>query len=185
MTRKILVLAIIGGVLFPANGLTCTDIVVGKKASADGSVITSHTGASRNGGGVQVVPAQTHEQGSMAPVYWGMLDAKGPFKSYGEVIGHIPQVERTYRYFHSAYSHMNEHQLAIAETTMGQRKELVADREEGARQIMTIEQAQAFALHRCKTAREAVGLIGSRSTVFSPQPTAPKRWPSRIRTRRG
>jgi len=89
----------------------------------------------------------------MAPVYWGMLDAKGPFKSYGEVIGHIPQVERTYRYFHSAYSHMNEHQLAIAETTMGQRKELLADHEEGARQIMTIEQAQAFALQRCKTAR--------------------------------
>ncbi len=124
MTRKILVLALVGGVFFPANGLTCTDIVVGKKASADGSVITSHTGASRNGGAVQVVPAQTHEQGSMAPVYWGMLDAKGPFKSYGEVIGHIPQVERTYRYFHSAYSHMNEHQLAIAETTMSQRKKV-------------------------------------------------------------
>ena len=46
-----------------------------------------------------------------------MLDAKVPLKTYGEVIGHIPQVEQTYRYFHSAYSHMNEHQLAIAETT--------------------------------------------------------------------
>ena len=97
----------------------------------------------------------------MAPVYWGMQDAKVPFKTYGEVIGHIPQVEHTYRYFHSAYSHMNEHQLAIAETTMGQRKELRADHKEGAKQIMTIEQAQAFALQRCKTAREAVELIGS------------------------
>ena len=172
MTRNILILALIGGVLFPANGLTCTDIVVGKKASADGSVITSHTGASRNGGAVQVVPAQTHEQGSMAPVYWGMLDAKGPFESYGEVIGHIPQVERTYRYFHSAYSHMNEHQLAIAETTMSQRKELVADHEEGARQIMTIEQAQAFALQRCKTAHEAVGLIGSLVEKYGFLPSA-------------
>ncbi len=46
-----------------------------------------------------------------------MLYAKVPLKTYGEVIGHIPQVEQTYRYFHSAYSHMNEHQLAIAETT--------------------------------------------------------------------
>ena len=158
MTRKILVLALVGGLLAPATGLTCTDIVVGKEASVDGSVITSHTGASRNGGGVQVVPAQTHEPGSVAPVYWGMLDAKGPITSYGEVIGHIPQVERTYRYFHSAYSHMNEHQLAIAETTMGQRQELSADRKDGAKQIMTIEQAQAFALQRCKTAREAVEL---------------------------
>jgi dipeptidase len=172
MTRKILVLALVGGVLLPTSGLTCTDIVVGKKASVDGSVITSHTGASRNGGAVQVVPAQTHEPGAMAPVYWGMLDAKGPFESYGEVIGYIPQVERTYRYFHSAYSHMNEHQLAIAETTMGQRKELDAEHEDGARQIMTIEQAQAFALQRCKTAREAVELIGSLVEQYGFLPSA-------------
>ena len=77
MTRKILVLSLIGGVLFPANGLTCTDIVVGKKASADGSVITSHTGASRNGGGVQVVPAQTHEQGSMGTGLLGHARRQG------------------------------------------------------------------------------------------------------------
>jgi len=160
MTRRILVLALVGVVLGPANGITCTDIVVGKEASVDGSVITSHTGAAPDCR-VHVVPAQTHEPGSMAPVYWGMQDAKVPFKTYGEVIGHIPQVERTYRYFHSAYSHMNEHQLAIAETTMGQRKELGADHKEGVSQIMTIEQAQAFALQRCKTARQAVELIGS------------------------
>ena len=41
MTRKIFVLALIGGVLLPTSGLTCTDIVVGKEASVDGSVITS------------------------------------------------------------------------------------------------------------------------------------------------
>jgi dipeptidase len=160
MTRRLFVLAFFGGVLLPTTGLTCTDIVVGREASVDGSVITSHTGAAPDCR-VHVVPGQTHEPGSMAPVYFGMLDATVPFKSYGEVIGHIPQVEQTYRYFHSAYSHMNEHQLAIAETTMGQRKELAADREEGAKQIMTIEQAQAFALQRCRTAREAVELIGS------------------------
>jgi dipeptidase len=172
MIRRILVLALAGSILLPANGFTCTDIVVGKDASVDGSVITSHTGASQNGGAVQVVPAQDHEPGSMAPVYWGMLEAPGPFASYGEVIGHIPQVKHTYRYFHSAYSHMNEHQLAIAETTMGQRKELDADREKGARQIMTIEQAQAFALQRCKTAREAVGLIGSLMEEYGFLPSA-------------
>jgi dipeptidase len=172
MTRKILVLAIIGGFLVPAIGFTCTDIVVGKKASVDGSVITSHTGAARKGGAVQVVPAQTHEPGSMVPVYWGLLDAKGPFTSYGEVIGHIPQVEKTYRYFHSSYSHMNEYQLAIGETTMSQREELEADREEGAKQIMTIEQAQAFALQRCKTARQAVRLIGSLVEKYGFLPSA-------------
>ena len=172
MTRKILTLALIGGIFLPANGFTCTDIVVGKDASVDGSVITSHTGASQNGGAVHVVPAQDHEPGSKAPVYWGMLEAPGPFESYGEVIGHIPQVEHTYRYFHSAYSHMNEHQLAIAETTLGQREELGADREKGARQIMTIEQAQAFALQRCKTAREAVELVGSLVEKYGFLPSA-------------
>ena len=171
MTRKILVLALIGVVFLPANALTCTDIVVGKEASVDGSVITSHTGAAPDCR-VHVVPAQTHEPGSMAPVYFGMQDATVPFKTYGEVIGHIPQVEHTYRYFHSAYSHMNEHQLAIAETTMGQRKELRADHKEGAKQIMTIEQAQAFALQRCKTAREAVELIGSLVEEYGFLPSA-------------
>jgi dipeptidase len=160
MINRILVLALIAGGIVPTGGIACTDIVVGKGASIDGSVITSHTGAAPDCR-VHVVPARTHEPGAMAPVYFGMLDAKVPFKTYGEVIGHIPQVERTYRYFHSAYSHMNEHQLAIAETTMSQRQELDADRDEGARQIMTIEQAQAFAMQRCKTAREAVELIGS------------------------
>ncbi|MCG6950442.1 MAG: C69 family dipeptidase [Acidobacteria bacterium] len=171
MTRKILVLALVFGLLAPASGLTCTDIVVGKKASSDGSVITSHTGAAPDCR-LHVVPAQTHEPGSMAPVYLGMLDATVPFKTYGEIIGHIPQVERTYRYFHSAYSHINEHQLAIAESTMSQREELGADREKGAKQIMTIEQAQAFALQRCTTAREAVELIGSLVEEYGFLPSA-------------
>jgi dipeptidase len=153
-----LVLLLTCSPLLTTYGHGCTDIVVGKQASTDGSVITSHTGAAPDCR-VHVVPAQIHQPGSMAPVYYGMLDATVPFKQYGEVIGHIPQVERTYRYFHSAYSHMNEHQLAIGESTMSQRRELEVDRESG-RQIMTIEQAQAFALQRCKTAREAVALIG-------------------------
>ncbi|WP_295537561.1 C69 family dipeptidase [uncultured Thioclava sp.] len=78
MTRKTLALALLGAVLLPTNGLTCTDIVVGKDASVDGSVITSHTGAAPDCR-VHVVPAQTHAPGSMAPVYFGMLDAKVPY----------------------------------------------------------------------------------------------------------
>ena len=45
MINRILVLALIGYTLVPTRGLACTDIVVGKEASIDGSVITSHTGA--------------------------------------------------------------------------------------------------------------------------------------------
>ena len=153
MTRRILVLALSGVVLVAANGITCTDIVVGKQASVDGSVITSHTGAAPDCR-VHVVPAQDHEAGSMAPVYWGLQDAKVPFKAYGEVIGHIPQVEHTYRYFHSAYSHINEHQLAIAESTFVGREELINP--DG---LLHYWNLMRLALQRARTAREALDVI--------------------------
>jgi len=137
----------------------CTDIIVGKLASVDGSVITSHTGCAPECR-VHVVPAQKFKKGEMAPVYYGLQDVRKPLHQYGEIIGYIPQVERTYAYFHSGYSHINEHQLAIGESTMSQRKELQVDRETG-KQIMTIEQAMVFALQRCRTAREAIKLITS------------------------
>ena len=137
----------------------CSDIVVGKDASVDGSVITSHTGCGPNCR-IHVVPAQTFPAGAEAPVYYGIQEVKRPLLDYGEVIGHIPQVKKTYAYIHSAYPHINEHQLAIGESTLSQRDELKVDRAWGARQIMTIEQAQIFALQRCTKAREAVKLIG-------------------------
>ncbi|MCJ7681836.1 MAG: C69 family dipeptidase, partial [Candidatus Aminicenantes bacterium] len=138
----------------------CTDIVVGRAASVDGSVITSHTGCGPECR-VHVVAAQTFPKGAVAPVYYGIQDVKKPLLEYGEVIGTIPQVEQTYAYFHSAYPQMNEHQLAIGESTLSQRDELKVDHSWGAAQIMTVEQAQVFALQRCKTARDAVLLIGN------------------------
>jgi len=137
----------------------CTDIIVGKNASVDGSVITSHTGAAPECR-VHVVQGKTWEKGALAPVYWGLQDVEKPIYQYGEIIGYIPQVEKTYTYFHSGYSHINEFQLAIGESTMSQKDELRVSRENG-KQIMTIEQAMAFALQRCKTAREAIQVITS------------------------
>jgi predicted Zn-dependent peptidase len=92
-------------------------------------------------------------------VLWGIQDPTRALDDPGEILGHIPQVERTFTYFHSAYSHMNEHQLAIGESTTSQRPELVVERGQGD-QIMTIEQAQIFALQRCRKAKDAVRLIG-------------------------
>jgi dipeptidase len=145
--------------VFQVPGYGCTDILVGKKASADGSVITSHTGAAPECR-VHVVKGRTFKKGAKAPVYYGLQDVKKPLYEYGEILGYIPQVEKTYTYFHSGYSHMNEHQLAIAESTMSQKKELKVDRKTG-KQIMTIEQAMVFALQRCKTARDAITVITS------------------------
>jgi dipeptidase len=146
----------------------CTVIGVGRLASADGSVITSHTDCCSECR-IQVIPGKTYPKGSLAPVHWGMVyfgagdDRKAlPLGNFGKVIGHIPQVERTFTYFHTGYSQMNERQLAIGESTCSQRSELDVGFVEGiTRQIMTIEQAQVFALERCTSAREAVKLIGN------------------------
>jgi len=150
--------------LATVNLFACTIIAVGKKASADGSVIISHTDCGADNR-IRVVHGQTFPTGAMANVYFGIQDIHRPLDDYGDVIGQIPQVESTYTYFHSAYPHMNEYQLAIAESTTSQRKELGVD-VSVCKQIMTVEQAQAFALQRFKTAREATAFIGHLMSTY-------------------
>jgi len=147
--------------------LGCTVIGVGKLATIDGSVITSHTDCCSECR-VHIVPGKKYKNGEMAPVYWGMVyfgkgDERGgkPLGDYGKVIGHIPQVEKTNTYFHTGYSQINEHQLAIGESTCSQKSDLnVTYIEKITHQIMTVEQAQVFALQRCTQAKDAVKLIG-------------------------
>ena len=69
--------------------------------------------------------------------------------------GEIPQVPETYRFLNTAYPALNEHGLAIGETTIGGRRELVNN--EG---MFMIEEIERLVLERCKTAREAIKLIG-------------------------
>lgn len=145
----------------------CTIIAVGKKATQDGSVIVSHTDCGPDSR-IYTVPGRKFKPGEKAPVFWGIQEAERSLTEDGEIIGYIPQVSETYAYFHSAYSHMNEHQLAIAESTMSQRPELTVTRDKNHKpaQIMTVEQAQIFALQRCKKSREAVQLIGELMTSY-------------------
>lgn len=136
----------------------CTVIVAGKNATTDGSVLVSHS----DGGAdcrIRVIPRMTFPEGAKAPVYWDIQDVKRPLDDFGDVIGHIPQVRETFSYIHSALPHINEHQLAIGESTMSQREAMKFKREESD-QIMTVGQAEIFALQRCSTAVEAVKLIG-------------------------
>ncbi|BAX79306.1 dipeptidase [Labilibaculum antarcticum] len=157
--KKLLLIPLLVCTAIWQHASACTDIVAGKKATVDGSVITSHTYGG-NDTRIRVVHGQKFPLGSMTPVYYGLQEINGSLNNYGEVIGEIPQVEQTYTYFHSAYSHTNEFQLAIAESTLSQKDELQVDRETG-KQIMTVEQAQIFALQRCRTARGAIQLITS------------------------
>ena len=158
------VLLTAGLLIIPNNLHPCTILAVGKRASADGSVIVSHTDCGPDNR-IRVVHGRTYEKGEMAPVHWGILDINRPLDDFGDVIGHIPQVERTYTYFHSAYPHMNEHQLAIAESTTSQRDELKVDMAV-CKQIMTVEQAQTFAMQRYRSAREATAFIGHLMSTY-------------------
>jgi len=156
--------------LFSIQSHACTIIAVGKKASKDGSNIISHSDAGPDSR-IFVVPAMTFEPGAKTAVYWGIQDATLPLDNDGEILGYIPQVRQTYKYFHSAYSQVNEYQLGIAESTTAQRDALICTRENG-EQIMTIEQAQIFALQRHKTAREAVKFIGELMTKYGFLPSS-------------
>lgn len=132
---------------------SCTDIVVGKEASTDGSVITSHTVDGRYDSRIIIVPAADHEPGEMAPVYeWIVYADYVPLEKLGE----IPQVAHTYKYFNGAYPYANEHQVIIGETTLGGARET----SNSDKAIMTIEQLEVFALQRAKTAREAIQIMG-------------------------
>ncbi len=146
----------------------CTVIGAGSQATADGSVITSQSDSCSECR-LHVVPGRAFPRGSKAPVHWGMIyygrdDARGgrALGDYGKVIGEIPQVEHTYTYFHTGYSYINERQLAIAESTCSQRHELdVPYIEDVTEQIMTVEQAEVFALERAATSRDALRVITS------------------------
>ncbi len=135
---------------------SCTSIMVGKQASSDGSVITSHTCDANYRTWVDVVPAKDHKPGEQCEIYKGLLHTGYSTDSKGlKVLGKIPQVSHTFKYFNTAYPAMNEFQLMMGESTFGGKKELKSDRG-----IFQIEELQRIALQRTRTARKAIQLMG-------------------------
>ena len=107
----------------------CTSIMVGKLASADGSVITSHTCDShRTRSWLNIVPPMKHKKGEMLTLVKRVNCDTLAMPAYAHVpVGKIPQVEYTYGFINTAYPCMNDHQLAIGESTFGGRKSLKSD----------------------------------------------------------
>jgi dipeptidase len=140
----------------PGYGENCTTIMVGRLASTDGSVMTSHSCDGNYRTWLEIFPHQTFEKGTMHPVYWGMLHTEEAWDMTKVTKkGEIAEVAETYAYLNTAYPCLNEKQLAIGETTIYGRQELI--NEEG---MFLIEDLQKIALQRCRTAREAIALIG-------------------------
>ena len=121
----------------------CTNLVVGKKASKDGSVIISY---SQDDYGsfepLRVIPAADHPAGSMHPLYH--------YES-NNYLGEIPEVAHTY----GIVGLMNEFQVSIHETTYGGREELV-DTISG---LIDYGSLMVLGLQRSKTAREAIQVM--------------------------
>ncbi|MBN2070272.1 MAG: C69 family dipeptidase [Candidatus Krumholzibacteriota bacterium] len=153
-----LVLFLLAGALFfPREIDSCTCILVGKKASVDGSVTTSHTCDSRiDRTWLEAVGEGKYRQGAVCGVYSGLRFMRFPGDTAGVVLKkEIPQVEKTYAYLNSSYPCMNQFQLAIGESTFGGRPEL---RNRDA--VFSCEELCRFALERAKTCREAIAIIG-------------------------
>ena len=131
---------------------SCTSILVGRLASVDGSTMTSHScdsGTDRTW--MTIVPAAKHKPGEMTKVYYDPKRTKGPNDPDRLETGEIPQAAETYAFLNAAYPIMNEHQLAIGETTIGSRREMVS--ENG---IIDAPELYRLVLERAKTAREAI-----------------------------
>jgi dipeptidase len=136
---------------------SCTSIMVGRLATTDGSVITSHTCDGDYRTWVEIFPYTKYEKGAVHTVYSGTLNVRET--SYDmrnvEKTGEIPEVQETYAFLNTAYPCLNEKQLAIGETTIGGRMEL-----RNPAGIFYIEELEKIALQRCTSAREAIKLIG-------------------------
>lgn len=126
-------------VLSCIEAMACTGLLVGKKASVDGSVMISYAADSHTlYGELYRWPAAKWPKGAMLDIYeWDTH----------KYLGKIPQVEETY----SVIGNMNEHQLAITESTFGGREELI-----DSTGIMDYGSLIYVTLQRCKTAREAI-----------------------------
>ena len=120
--------------------MACTNFLFTKGATKDGSTMVTYAADSHTlYGELYHYPAADWPEGSMLDVYdWDT----------GKFMGRIPQVAHTY----NVIGNMNEHQLAIAESTYGGREELCS--QSGA--IMDYGSAIYITLQRAKNAREAI-----------------------------
>ena len=128
--------------VFCIDSNACTNVLVTKGASTDGSNMISYAADSHQlYGELYFAPAGVWNSGDQRKINeWDT----------GKFLGYIPQVSRTYQ----RVGNMNEYQLIIAETTYGGRSEL-----EDPKGIMDYGSLIYVALERAKTAREAIDII--------------------------
>ncbi|RQV98328.1 MAG: peptidase C69 [Calditrichaeota bacterium] len=141
----------------------CTSITVGKAASFDGSVMTSHTMDEHNARAwIDIQPAKVNKPGSMMTMYRMEESDSLVMPTYKEIpIGEIPQAEKTFAYLNTSLPCLNERQLAIGESTFGGRESLQSD--DGLIDLWRLVQ---ILIERCTTARDAIKLAGELTAKY-------------------
>ena len=132
------------GLAIGVYALACTNFIVGKKASVDGSVICSYN-ADSYGAFMRLAhyPAAKHQKGDMRKIYeWDT----------NKYLGEIPEAEVTY----NVVGNINEWQVTIGETTYGGREEMV-----DSTGLIDYGSLIYIGLQRSKTAREAIQVMTS------------------------
>lgn len=126
------------------DAMACTNLLAGKNATIDGSVLISYAADSHTlYGDLQYLPAADHKPGDMREIReWDT----------GKHLGYIPEVAHTY----AVVGNINEHQVTVAESTFGGRHEL-ADTTKDA--IIDYGSLIYLALQRSRTAREAIKVM--------------------------
>ena len=127
----------------------CTNFIVTKGASTDGSAMVSYAADSHAlYGALYHTPGGKFRAGAMLPVYeWDT----------GRYLTDIPQAGETY----STVGNMNEHSLIIGETTYGGRPEL-----EDSTGLIDYGSLIYITLQRAKTAREAILTIAELANTY-------------------
>lgn len=140
--KRILVFAVLFLTAFVTGSWACTNFIVGKNASADGSVIVSYSADSYGLFGFLChYPAAVHPAGAMRDIYeWDT----------GKYLGQIKEAKQTY----NVIGNTNEFQVTIGETTFGGRPELV-----DSTGIMDYGSLIYVALQRSRTAKEAIKVM--------------------------
>ncbi len=139
---KAILLCMAAALAFSAKTDACTNVLVTKGASTDGSNMVSYAADSHQlFGELYYAKAGVWAPGDMRQINeWDT----------GKYLGQIPQISRTYQ----RVGNMNEHQLIIAETTYGGRSELYDPKG-----IMDYGSLIYVALERARTAREAIAVV--------------------------
>ena len=159
-----------------ASSEACTTLIVGKGATADGSVMATHSDDAEAGPDPRLVrvPSQDHSDGSSRPIYYdtedfprfvgdrgveAYLPSNNPGYNASVAIGSIPQVAHTFSYYEATYGILNEKQVGIGESTCSAIFGTQA-REHGGHALFSVDSLSRIAMERASSAREAVQLMG-------------------------